>query len=206
MGTCLCCDTTDRDLGKENQEKENLHSITSRLINTDEKELEENIRRQTFKDEIKVCRLINIYDGDTADVVFLDGYREFVRYPLRFYGFDTPEIRPPKHIPEEKRQKEIKAAYEAKNELINFIENKIIIIRFCKNEKYGRLMGDVYAFPKKSRKIKSLMNNLENEDYLMDLVDRVKDNKKYSVASYMIESRFAKPYFGGKKEEFEEKS
>lgn len=116
------------------------------------------------------CKVISVYDGDTVNLVFLDGPGLLKHYRLRLYGVDTPEMKPPKNA--ENRANIIESAKNAREFLAEKVENKIVFVRFKAEEKYGRLMGDIY---------------LSNQPY------------EQSVNSMLIESGHALPYFGGSK-------
>jgi endonuclease YncB( thermonuclease family) len=117
--------------------------------------------------KIRWCKVIDIYDGDTVNIIFLEN-NEIQHHKFRLYGIDTPEIKPLKKL--ENRQEIIDLAQKSKEFLKNLILDKIVFVKFHKEEKYGRLMGEMYVDP----------------------------NGK-SVNQLMIESGHAKEYFGGKK-------
>ena len=66
----------------------------------------------------------------------------FNKIKLRLYGIDTPEIKPNKNLTD--RDEHIKKAYEAKDFLSKQILNKIIKVKFLKNDKYGRPLAQIY--------------------------------------------------------------
>ena len=44
------------------------------------------------------AKVVDIYDGDTITVVFkLNGH--YVKYKVRMYGYDSPEMKPPRADP-----------------------------------------------------------------------------------------------------------
>ena len=63
----------------------------------------------------RVCKVVDVYDGDTFSVVF-DHKGELIKYRCRCYGYDTPEMRPSRKNPN--REHEKKLAYAAKNRII----------------------------------------------------------------------------------------
>lgn len=117
------------------------------------------------------CKVISVYDGDTVNIVFRDGeIGPFRHFRFRLYGIDSPEMKPLKSV--ENRSVIIEAARSARDFLAEKVENKIVYIRFRAEEKYGRLMGDIF---------------LTNNPY------------ERSVNTMMIEEGHALPYFGGAK-------
>jgi endonuclease YncB( thermonuclease family) len=151
---------------------------------------DENIPLLNFDFENKELDVLvkSVYDGDTITVIIpielniysfnknktitikksnnKDKNIQFYSVKVRLYGIDTPELKPP--LITHNRDEIIKKAKEAKYYLQNIINDKIIKIKFHKNEKYGRAMGTLY------------LNNI-------------------NINQQMIDSKYAVPYFGGKK-------
>jgi endonuclease YncB( thermonuclease family) len=123
----------------------------------------------TMNGKEKWCKVINVYDGDTVDIIFYNT-DELMHYKLRLYGIDTPELKPLKSI--SNRDEIIAKAQSAKKYLETLIQNKIVYVRFCNEEKYGRLMGSIYLSKKSS---------------------------EISVNQMLVDAGHAKEYFGGKK-------
>jgi endonuclease YncB( thermonuclease family) len=66
----------------------------------------------------------------------------FNQVRLRLLGIDTPEIKPPKDLPD--RELHIEKAKSAKKFLLDLILNKIIKVEFLTNDKYGRPLAKIY--------------------------------------------------------------
>lgn len=115
------------------------------------------------------CKIIDVYDGDTVDIIFYSG-KELVHHKFRLYGIDTPELKPLKNI--SNRNEIIEKAKEAKLYLETLVLNKIVYIRFKNEEKYGRLMGNIYF---------------------------TKSENQKSINQMMIDSGLAVEYYGQKK-------
>lgn len=111
------------------------------------------------------AEVLSVYDGDTITVDIDLGYKVNVRDKVRIYGIDTPEIRT--RDKEEKRR-----GYEAKKFLHSFIFGKKVTIKTHKQEKYGRILADVF---------------LEE------------DGTKINIAEEMIKNEYAVEYYGGKR-------
>jgi endonuclease YncB( thermonuclease family) len=62
---------------------------------------------------------------------------------VRLYGIDTPELKPNKNLPN--RDEHIAKAKEARNFLSGLILNKIIMVTFLFNDKYGRPLVKLYT-------------------------------------------------------------
>lgn len=88
---------------------------------------------------IKYGKVVKVYDGDTFTIA---GYlpinnSPLYRFSVRINGIDTPEIKG-------KTREEKELAVVSKNALSNLILGKIIELRNIENEKYGRILADVY--------------------------------------------------------------
>ena len=118
------------------------------------------------------AKIVRVYDGDTCFAVFLL-HNKPVKFKIRMEGYDSPEMKPP--LAQENRDKEIKAANKAKEELQNLVLNKIVDLECGKWDKYGRLLAKIY-------------------------IDT--NNKKLYVNDYMIKNGFGYPYDGGMKKQF----
>ena len=100
---------------------------------------------------IKGGRVIKVYDADTitiaAKLPFEKGINEkginkdkiLYRFSVRLNGIDAPEMKG-KGITEEEKT----AAHEAKEFVSNLILNKYVTLQNVTNEKYGRILADVY--------------------------------------------------------------
>jgi endonuclease YncB( thermonuclease family) len=118
------------------------------------------------------AKIVRVYDGDTCFAVFLLNNKP-VKFKIRMDGYDSPEMKPP--LAQENRDKEIKAANKAKEELQNLVLNKIVDLQCGKWDKYGRLLAKIY-------------------------VDS--NNKNIYVNYHMIKNVFGYPYEGGTKKQF----
>lgn len=95
----------------------------------------------TFNGLITKAKIIDVYDGDTVTLVFYYGNQP-IKDSFRMYGYDSPEIKPPKTLPN--RELHVKAGLYVKEYLKTQILNKIMWVKFCQEEKFGRLMGELY--------------------------------------------------------------
>lgn len=109
------------------------------------------------------AKVVSVYDGDTCTCNILLPNNEIVKYKVRLYGYDSPELKPLKSDVD--RVEHIKYAKYARNKLIelttdqtldNDVEylhneiqqiidkNKKIITLKCHSwDKYGRLLGTI---------------------------------------------------------------
>lgn len=84
------------------------------------------------------CNVTKIYDGDTITCDIDLGFGIVIqKQKIRLYGINTPEIRG------DSRQEGL----QSKHKLIEFLENKDIILESIKDKKgkYGRWLGIIYA-------------------------------------------------------------
>jgi endonuclease YncB( thermonuclease family) len=105
----------------------------------------------SLKDVITYAKILSNYDGDTADclIVHDDTFR---RFKVRFYGYDSPEMKPALNIKDRDEIK--KKAIEAKKRLWNLttglddinqkFHKKLIKIVCDDFDKYGRLLITAY--------------------------------------------------------------
>lgn len=93
--------------------------------------------------EYKLCKVVDIYDGDSCKVVFdLNGC--LTKWNVRMEGYDSPEMRISKNDPD-REEKKLKAI-EAKNYFKNLVMNndQLVYIKCGHFDKYGRLLGKIY--------------------------------------------------------------
>ena len=81
--------------------------------------------------------VIKVYDGDTITIASKMPYENspLFRFNVRLNGIDTPEI---------KSKNENLLAKKARDSLSQLIIHKNITLQNVKNEKYGRILADVY--------------------------------------------------------------
>ena len=84
--------------------------------------------------------VVKVYDGDTITIVSKLPYSNspLYRFSVRLNGLDCPEIKG--ETADEKKCAEI-----ARTEVSNLVLNKIVTLDNLKNEKYGRILADVYV-------------------------------------------------------------
>ena len=88
---------------------------------------------------IKYGKVIKVYDGDTITIASKLPYDNspIYRFQVRLNGIDSPEIKG--KTPEEKELAQI-----SKNTLHNMIYGKIVRLEKVENEKYGRILAEIY--------------------------------------------------------------
>ena len=86
-------------------------------------------------------KVIKVYDGDTITIASRLPYDSspIYRFNIRLKGIDTPEMKGPGISDEEKQ-----AAKLAQDFVSNLILNKFVKLENVQNEKYGRVLADVY--------------------------------------------------------------
>ena len=134
----------------------------------------------TYKDTIPFIipilygKVIKVYDGDTitiAAVLPIINNNKLYRFSVRLSGIDSPEIKG--HT-----QREKNAAIVARDALHKLIFGKVIELRNNANEKYGRLLADIY---------------LHTADGSENLIH---------INKWMLDNKYAIPYNGGTKQQF----
>lgn len=93
-------------------------------------------------EKLTPCKVIDVYDGDTITVLFHlfnDERQPVIKEKCRLFGINTPEV----------RGEEKESGKNSRDELRRMICNEcqnLIFVRFePKRDKYGRLLGTIYA-------------------------------------------------------------
>jgi endonuclease YncB( thermonuclease family) len=86
-------------------------------------------------------RVIKVYDGDTITLAAKLPYKDspLYRFSVRLNGIDTPEIKG-KGVTDEEKE----AAKNARDFVSNFVLHKFVRLENVQNEKYGRILADIY--------------------------------------------------------------
>jgi endonuclease YncB( thermonuclease family) len=191
MGNCIKAETTPNFQAHEIKVHEppasNSVPFKKRIILKSQeelyhiKDLQDNsfrdLKKATFDGFVTKAKVVSVYDGDTLTLVFYYNDRP-IKDSFRMLGYDSPEIHPLNTIAH--RDLHIEAAHVARNKLIEKVNNKIVWVKFTHEEKFGRIMGTIYADSEK------LTENLP------------------SINDLMISKGYGKAYTGGHKEEFTE--
>ena len=102
---------------------------------------EENTPEYGFSDQRIIGKIVSVYDGDTCTaIVCING--RYQRIKIRCQGYDSPELRPSKNLPN--RYQEISKAKDAKTALERFCLNKIVKLHIHGFDKYGRFLATIY--------------------------------------------------------------
>ena len=131
--------------------KINLTSTSSKL-----KKANNSTPFFSLKNKFKLCKVVDVYDGDTCKVVFsLKG--EIYRWNVRLEGYDTPELRPSKS--KENRDEEIASAKRARDYLSKLVMNEaqLVYIKCGEFDKYGRLLGTLFLNEKDTKSVNQIM-------------------------------------------------
>lgn len=117
-----------------------------------------DIKTPTFSLEgkTKLCKVVDIYDGDSIRVVFKDN-NIINKWSIRMTGYDSPEMRPSKKL--ENRDEIKKKALEARNYLRSMImnDNQLVYLKCGGFDKYGRLLGSIYINKTDTKSVNDLM-------------------------------------------------
>lgn len=90
----------------------------------------------SFENLSTLCKLVSFYDGDTCDVI-IEYKKELVRLKCRLIGIDTPEIK-------SHNQVEKLLALRIRDYLSSLYHNEILKARFYENDKYGRVLVELF--------------------------------------------------------------
>jgi len=111
----------------------------------------------SLKNKIFRCKVVDIYDGDSCKVVF--NYKnEYLKWNIRMYGYDSPEIRVSRTATNREYLKQIgKEAKQHLNGLCNTQE--LLYIKCGGFDKYGRLLGNLYYSKENAKNNVNSINN-----------------------------------------------
>jgi len=90
---------------------------------------------------ISMGKVIKVYDGDTITVgstIENDPTGKIYRFSIRLKGIDTPEIKGGGTCHEKQ------LAIQARDALHDLIFGKLVVIKNVGNEKYGRILADIW--------------------------------------------------------------
>lgn len=132
MGNCF---------GSESSEERSIHYKDNNYIKELGEINPELVPFFTFENKTIYVKVVDAYDGDTCTIIFKYN-NEYVKYKLRMYGYNSPEMRPRLNLPNRVEIKRL--AKIAKEKLRSLVLNKIVKIEFTEEEKYGRLMGTMF--------------------------------------------------------------
>ena len=97
--------------------------------------IDSSVKQFGFDGEVKIAKVVSVYDGDTIKVVF-PFLRKLYKFNCRISGVDTPEIRT-----RDKKEKEY--GIKVRDELRKKILNKVVKLKCGEFDKYGRLLVDI---------------------------------------------------------------
>ena len=140
--------------------------------------VDKKIKRFSLENERKIGKCVDVYDGDTIQVVF-QLQTELFRWTCRLTGIDTPEIRT-------RNKTEKQFGYTVRNYLREKILNKMVVIECGEFDKYGRLLGKIYL-----KQEKDAQSGGDNE------------NSDSSINQWLIDNEYAFAYDGGTKKSWE---
>lgn len=105
----------------------------------------EETKRRTFNEKFRLAKIKSIYDGDTFTIITrLHRGEPYEEYSIRLLGFDAPEVKPVMTTPNRELHKQ--AGLHLRDLLRErFQPGTIVAVEFTKEEKYGRLLGEIFT-------------------------------------------------------------
>ena len=95
----------------------------------------------SLKNTCKICKIVDVYDGDTMRGVF-EHNGQYNKWTIRMYGYDSPEMKPSRKL---ENRDEIKAkAKISRDYLKSKILDKAVFLHCLDFDKYGRVLGNIY--------------------------------------------------------------
>lgn len=113
------------------------------------------IKNFSFENKCFWCRVIKVYDGDTITGI-IKFENVYYKIPIRLYGIDACEIKDTNII---LRHKAL-LCKDRLSQLLGFESpsiNCMIWIVCNKNDKYGRVLADIYKNPTDTVKIQEIL-------------------------------------------------
>jgi endonuclease YncB( thermonuclease family) len=140
------------------------------------------------------CKIVDIYDGDTVDVVILYN-NQLYHFKGRLYGYDSPEMKPPKTDPNRDAIKQ--RANNAKQRLWNLVtgleptnftgqHNRLLTAICGEFDKYGRILLNIFPA---EMEISETWNITNMNEWFTNTIN-----------SQMINEGHGYPYYGGTKQ------
>jgi endonuclease YncB( thermonuclease family) len=143
----------------EDNHSDNNHSEDNHTINNFRDELlkcDNNTEMFSLEGQYKLCKVVDVYDGDTIKVVFdLNG--AFYKWNIRMLGYNSHEMRVSTNNPERDTIKNLAIAERDFLRELIFNENQLVYILCDGFDKYGRLLGTVYLNEKDTVSVNQLM-------------------------------------------------
>jgi endonuclease YncB( thermonuclease family) len=94
-----------------------------------------------FANEVKECKVVDVYDGDTCKVCFAMG-GGFYKFAVRMLGYNTHEMKQKRDDPQAASNKA--SAIAARDYLRGLVLGKRVFIQCQEQDKYGRILGRIY--------------------------------------------------------------
>ncbi len=101
----------------------------------------DNCPEFNFAGQVKECKVVDVYDGDTCKVCFaMNG--GFYKFTVRMLGYNTHEMKQKKGDPAAASNKALAVA--ARDYLRSLVLDKRVFIHCQEQDKYGRILGKIY--------------------------------------------------------------
>ena len=133
-------------------------------------------KKFTLEGLIKLCKVVSVYDGDTCKVVF-DHNGVINRWNVRMNGYDTPEMRPSKKLPNRDEIKKSSSFDYLKSSVCN--EDQLVYIKL---NLINRLLGDIYINKDDEESVNNLMIK---QDMVMNIAEELKFNDEIILNVYL---------------------
>lgn len=101
----------------------------------------DNCHEFNFAGQLKECKVVDVYDGDTCKVCFAVG-DQFYKFAVRMHGYNTHEIKQRKADPNAAANKALAVA--ARDYLRGLILGRRVFLQCMEMDKYGRVLGRMY--------------------------------------------------------------
>ena len=96
----------------------------------------------SLKDKFKMCKIVDVYDGDTIRGVF-ENNGVYNKWTIRMFGYDSPEMRPSRKL--ENRDEIKQKAKQSRDYLKSKILGKMVFLHCLDFDKYGRVLANIYS-------------------------------------------------------------
>lgn len=173
-------------MGNNTGKPHNSTSVEADMISELSTRTKKNTEPFTFNNMLFICKVIDVYDGDTVTIAFKHPMSKgFNSMKIRMYGYDSPEMKPP--LARRNRDQEKKDAIVARDALREKVLNKIVLVYCGRFDLYGRLLATIYT----------LTGLDEKTIYSLSLDDLHELVKKNNVNEWMLLQKYGWEYTGG---------
>jgi len=139
-----------------------------------------------------LAQVTDVYDGDTITICMNpfpgSKYSSESLFKVRMYGYDSPEMKPPRSNPEEVRAVIKHKAVEARDFLRGLVMDKYVVVQCLGLDRHSRLLCNIYSGD---------VSNVESEG--SRITGGFDEGQFALVNELVLKAGHGYEYYGGKK-------